>query len=259
MRIKRRVLALAAGMIAGLSLSFMTVNMAMAAPLLQFKIMSEEWQPYNYQEQGVARGTAVDMLVRTLERAGSAQGRDDIHFYPWERAYEMAQRTSGVLLLSVTKTTERQPLFKWVGPIADNTIYLFALKSRHLALNSAADLKKYRIDTYIGAASEDVLVKRYAYRLDEMDRSNRQVSTVQKIMMGRGDLFPASHATLERMCAELQCRPDAFEPVFELARAQLYYALSKDTPDSVVTQLQNAFDGLKAEGVLAELAKTYKR
>jgi hypothetical protein len=59
------------------------------------------------------------------------------------------------------------------------------------------------------------------------------------------------------MCLEIRCEPDSFEPVFELTRSQIFYALSKDTPDAVVTQLQGAFDALKAEGVLAELSKAY--
>lgn len=249
---KRWILAVLTSLAACLPLA------ALAAPFPQFTIMSEEWQPYNFPDQGIPRGLAVDMLVRMLERVGSFQGRGDIHFYPWERGFQMAQQKPGVLLFSVTRSQERQPLFKWVGPIADNTIYLFALKSRHLVAHTPADLKKYRIDTYIGAVSEDVLVGQFGYRLDELDRSNKQVSTVQKVMMGRGDLFPASHATLASMCLEIQCKPEAFEPVLELTRSQLYYVLSKDTPDAVVTQLQNAFDALKAEGVLAELTKTYQ-
>ena len=229
------------------------------APFPVFKIMTEQWNPYNYQENGEAKGLAVDVLVRMLERVGSSQGRGDIHFFPWERGYQSAQQMSDVLLFSMTRTPEREARFKWVGPIADNTIYLFALKSRHIAIAAPAELKKYRIDTYIGAASEDVLVKEFGLRLEDLDRSERQVSTVQKIQLGRGDLFPASYPTLDRMCVELHCQREVFEPVFPLSRAQLYYAFSKDTPDAVVTQLQSAFDTLKAEGVLGQIGRQYRQ
>jgi polar amino acid transport system substrate-binding protein len=231
---------------------------AAAEPFPAFKIMTEDWRPYNYEEQGVPKGLAVDTLVLMLQRVGSQQGRGDIHFYPWERGYQTIQMLPRVILFSMTRTPERDPLFKWVGPLADNTVSLFALKSRHIVVNSAADLKKFKIDTYVGSVSGELLVTKFGLKPDGLDRSNTQATSLQKVMLGRGDMFPASVPTLQQMCATLPCKLDDFEPVFELNRAHLYYALSKDTPDAVVAQLQKSFDELKAEGVLAGLTRQYQ-
>ena len=38
---------------------------------------------------------------------------------PWSRAYELIQRRPNVVLLQMSRSAERNPLFNWVGPVGE--------------------------------------------------------------------------------------------------------------------------------------------
>ena len=100
--------------------------------LPEFQIMTEDWIPYQYEENNQLKGIAVDLLVLMLDRAGSSQGRQAIKLYPWARGYSILQSRENTILFSTTRIPERENLFKWVGPIFQNATFLIAKKSKRI-------------------------------------------------------------------------------------------------------------------------------
>lgn len=224
-----------------------------------FCIVTEEWEPYNFKKDGVVKGISADMLVLILDRVGSSQGRKDIRIYPWVRAYKMSQQNANTLLFTTTRTRKREKIFKWVGPIFEIEYYIYALKSRNIKIHSYEDLRKYKIGTLRGDVVEDLLAENAGMKISDFDQVSENIQNTRKLAVGRVDLVAQSRDTTIYTCKEAGLNPDAFEPVFMLDKKSMYYAFHKETPDSVVTMFQAAFNDIKDEGKLAEVFKNYKK
>ncbi len=97
---------------------------AAAASVDDIIFMTEQYPPYNLEEDNKLQGIAVDTLALMLQRAGSKQTREDIEMLPWARGYKRVLSEPNTCLFSTTRTEERENLFKWVGPIAPTQLGL---------------------------------------------------------------------------------------------------------------------------------------
>ncbi len=223
----------------------------------EFKIMTEEWEPYNFERDGIAKGLSVDMLALMLDRVGSTQSRDDIEVLPWARGYDYAQNQANTILFSTTRIEEREEMFKWVGPIFESIFYVFALKSRNITINSFKELSRYKFGTLRDDVVENLLIERSDLTLNDFYRSNSNLQNTKMLAAGRIDLVASSFETLNVTCRKAGLNPDIFESVIILEKKSIYYAFHKDTADSVILTFQKAFDKLKSEGVLDEILNKY--
>ncbi|WP_304085847.1 ABC transporter substrate-binding protein [Maridesulfovibrio ferrireducens] len=220
-------------------------------------LITEEWEPYNFRKNGTIEGISTDVLMLMLERAGSTQARNDIKLYPWARSYKMLQKNTNTLLFSTTRTEEREHMFKWVGPIFNTKYHFYALKNRHIKINSFKDLKKYRIGTIRKDVIEDLLVKNADMNSKDFDQVSSTLQNIIKLSVGRVDLAAQSKESTLNSCKEAGLNPNNFESVFVLDKNSVYYAFNKETPDSVIAILQTVFDNIRNEGKLAEIFKKY--
>ncbi len=223
----------------------------------EFKIMTEEWEPYNFKKDGIARGLSVDMLVLMLDRVGSTQSRDDIEILPWARGYDYAQNQANTILFSTTRIVEREEMFKWVGPIFESIFYVFALKSRNIKINSHKELSSYKFGTLRDDVVENILIEKSDLTLNDFYRSNNNLHNTKMLAAGRIDFVASSFETLNVTCRKAGINPGIFESVIILEKKSIYYAFHKDTADSVILTFQKAFDELKSEGVRDEILKRY--
>ena len=236
---------------------FFPVSTIYADIIPQFTIVTEDWEPYNFQKNGVVKGISVDMLVLMLKRAGSTQGRNDINICPWARAYKYIQEEPNTILFTTTRTRKREKMFKWVGPIIETEFLIYALKTRSIKINSFEDLRKYKIGTLRGDVTEDLLIKNAGMKISDFDPVATNIQNIKKLSLGRIDLIVHSKETTITTCRDAGLNPDEFESVFTLDRKSLYYAFHKETPDSVITIFQTAFDEIKKEGKLSEILRKY--
>ena len=109
--------------------------------------MTEELPPYNFIKDNLVHGISADILLQLLEKNDISIDRGSIQLFPWPRAYQMVQDIPGSILFSTARTSQREKLFKWVGPITDLTMGLVGLKTKNIKLQSIKDADKYRIGT----------------------------------------------------------------------------------------------------------------
>ncbi|MCF6187204.1 MAG: ABC transporter substrate-binding protein [Desulfobulbaceae bacterium] len=229
---------------------------AQTAQLPEFEIVTESFPPYQFRENGKIKGLAVDLLILMLQRAGSVQNADDISMLPWARGYFIALNHKNGLLFSTTRTKEREKLFKWVGPIFQNTMVLIAKKQPHIKITQPEDLRNY----IIGTVREDVgelYLKSLGVSLPQLARNNTNVGNIQMLGRGRVNLIAQSWNLFIHDAQSIGIDPQNFEPVFVLHTDDLYYTLHRETPDWIVNTLQKIFDQLKAEGVVERLMNDY--
>ncbi|RMF14321.1 MAG: hypothetical protein D6758_11740, partial [Gammaproteobacteria bacterium] len=122
------------------------------------RVVTEPSIPLQYEEKGELRGVAVDIVRETLSRAGVPWR---MYMMPWARAYKMATTQPDILIFSISRTEQREPLFHWVGPIVPIEYGLYALRERDdIRVETLTDAMQYRI----GVTNQDV---RHQYLLSK--------------------------------------------------------------------------------------------
>jgi len=154
-------------------------------------IMTEHLPPYNFEENGVVRGISTDILIRIMQRLGYDTKRSDIQLLPWSRAYKLLQITPNSMLFSMVRTEQREPLFKWVGPLIRFDLGLIALKTKHITIDAIEDVKQYRIGAVRDGAPEQILLKQQV-KPENIDSVTSAEMNIRKLSSGRIDLFAYS-------------------------------------------------------------------
>lgn len=82
-------------------------------------ITTEHLPPSNFIDKNNNKvGIHVDIIVDLFARAGSTIKRSDIQFNTWARAFNNLQHMNNIALFTTSKTKDRTPKFKWVGPLS---------------------------------------------------------------------------------------------------------------------------------------------
>jgi ABC-type amino acid transport substrate-binding protein len=210
-------------------------------------VLTEEFPPYNFTEDGELRGIATDILKLVLEDAKVDVRGGPMQVYPWARAYNVALVQPDTMLYSVTRTAEREKLFKWVGPVASNRNVLLARKDRSVKIATLKDAGKFKAGAIRDDAGGQLLVAG-GYPPDQMELSSDARSNILKLETGRIDLFAYPENVFKWMLATMGKNPGDYETVFVLHDGHVYFALNRDTPDELVANLQKSLDKVKASG-----------
>ncbi len=219
-------------------------------------LLTENFPPYNMAKNGKnfaqgenINGIAVDIVREMFKRAG-------INYsltlrFPWERIYKLALEQPGYGVFVTARLPDREPLFKWVGPIGPDDWILLARDDSKIALQSLEQARKYRIGAYKGDAIAETLAKQgLKPQVVLKDQDN-----ARKLVGGQIDLW-ATGDPAGRYLAR-QEGVTGLKTVLRFHSAQLYLALNKEVPDETVARLQAALDQLREEGVVEEIMGRY--
>lgn len=220
-------------------------------------VYTEEFPPYNYTESGIARGISVDVLLEAAEAAGLPLERKDIRSLPWARGYQMVQKGPGVLLFAMTRSTAREPLFKWVGPIIATRVVLMARKARNIKVKAVDELAKYQI----GAIRDDIghlLLRDLGIAEQDLQLSANAVSIAHMLSKDRIDLWAYDEVTAAWFIKRLGLNSGDYEAAYVLKDGEMYYAFSPDVDDQPLQQLQSGLDKLKQQQRYLDIINQYK-
>ena len=186
------------------------------------------------------------------ERVGSA---DKISGYPWARAYRFLETKKNTALFSTARTGARETLFKWVGPIAEKKIGMYAQRERGIKLAALEDTKGH----LIGVLRDSVTMQYLAeHGFKNFDASTSAEANLKKMMGGRNDLWFASNATVAGTCERLNVNIDDLELVLEIENTFIYIAFNNATPDGTVDAWQNAYDALVLDGTVYNIIQSHQ-
>lgn len=232
---------------------FFLTSLASVASAETFTIMTEEYPPLNYTENGKLTGLSSDVVTEMLKRLGQ-QG--SIKVLPWSRAYNLIQTKGNHVLFSMVRNEKRENIFKWVGPISSDKMVFFAKKGSDLTINSIDDAKKVKkIGTYKDSALE-IFLKENGFKNFEsiIDDS----ANVKKLGAGRIDLWIANYLQGIQTTKKIAGDSSAVQEVFEIKTTEFYIAFSKSTPDDVIAKWQKVLDEIKNDGTFDNIKKKYQ-
>lgn len=205
------------------------------------RYLTEDYPPSNYIEDGKLKGIAVDILKLMWAEMGVQEQR--IQVLPWARGYEMIQKEPACMLFAMTRSAERENLFKWVGPIYRGYYALHSSAANPIHIDSLEEAKKYRIGVIRADFSElDLLAKGFPdtnlYRADSVQQ------LTQMLYLGRVDLLYLYSETIKAFAPLLNANQRNFRESFIVSENRMYYALSKSTDDALIDRFQKALDAI---------------
>jgi len=234
---------------------------ALTVPVLAaetVKIVTEEFPPYNYTENGKLTGLATDVVEAVLKEMnveGSFQSM------PWARAYETALNSENVMIYSITRTEQRDKLFKWVGVIAPGDWYLFSLQGRNLKLKRLDEAKKYQTATVNEDVGEQFLVSKGFAIGKNLQSSNKYEFNYEKLKLGRVDLWVANGLVAAHLSRQAGDDPaKVLAPAYhfdDLGSAGNYMAFGPKTSDAYVQRFRKGLEAIKRKGIFEALQKKW--
>jgi len=213
--------------------------------LSKMTYLTEEGKPLNYIENGELKGIAVDLLMTVLDRLGANVTKSDIILTDWPDAYNRSQNETNVVLFSTKRLPDREELFKWAGPVFTSKISLFAKKDRNLSISGPDDLPKYKIGVINNSASESILIG-LGYPENNLITGSGAEELFSLLANDSIDIWSTGSES-EWYLDEKAGGTDTYESVYTGEPADLYYAFSLDTPDSLVKAFQDELDKIKED------------
>lgn len=214
------------------------------------RVVTEDFPPYNFQEQGTVKGAATEVVESVLAQAGL---RHTIEVLPWRRALDTALNERDTLIFSVARTESRERQLAWLGRICERKLVLYCLKERSDLLGHALEsLPDATVAVIQGDASEELLrLRGVPERNLRQFRDAGPPTAAQHVSEGRSDFFVSNPLRLE-----YGTRGNALEGRFAahsvLWEGDGYYLAANPRSDrELLERVRQAFAALEASGTVA--------
>jgi len=207
-------------------------------------LATEEYPPYNMSDaKGQVTGIATEIVKALLDAAGYEY---EIAIYPWARAIALARNQLNTCVYSMSRTPEREALYKWVGPLLVNDWTLFA-RSGTSRPGHLDELLNMRIGSYQG----DAIVTWLQARGYHVDVAPTDEANPRKLLAGRIDFWATGR--LIGLYRLKQAGITGIEPVLSFNRSEMYLACNRQLPDEQVRLLNTTLADLERRGTLKRI------
>jgi polar amino acid transport system substrate-binding protein len=221
-----------------------------------YQVVTEEWAPYNYMEEGVLKGISTEIVEKIMEITND---RFPMVLLPSMRSSLVLNTRPKTIMYSLFRTKERESKYKWVGPILEESVYPYALKNSSINASTLLELKALdRISTRFAG----VIPK----RLQELGFTNVDASAhgsealLKMLLVKRSELIVGDtdlgviyySRRLNFSYKDLKKIP------VEIFNSKLYIAFSLDSDDEVVNSWSKALMSIKSSGALKRIVENYQ-
>jgi polar amino acid transport system substrate-binding protein len=223
----------------------------------KLQLLTENLPPVNMSKAGknYAKGDDVSGIATDIVRLMCAKAGMDCVItlkFPWDRIYNSALERKGYGLFSASRTEERDPLFKWVGPITQVKWVVYKLSTSPVSVSKLDDLKTLRVGGYKGDAvsifleNNGVLVQTVFE-----DKQN-----VDKLLKGQIDVWATGSLSGPYLAKEAGLT--GLKEVFVLQTRDLWLAMNKQVDDDIITKLNRALKEIKSTSEYEAIYAKYR-
>lgn len=224
-----------------------------------------EYPPYEYQENGEAKGIAVDIIREALKRAGVSEVQ--FNFYPWKRAVYLTENGQSDMLFNAGKNKARQTWGYYTDQVLIKQSYVL-FKKRSKAINLKPDFSNaqqlkiaVRSGYLYGSGTFRKALDDQQFMLTTLSDSTEQ--SVNLLLRGRVDLFvgdklPVMHYIHQQgLEDQIDVVLDRGQPL-EVLSWPTYILFSKQrTTQEFVDKVSEAMRKMTAEGLTADITARY--
>jgi polar amino acid transport system substrate-binding protein len=222
-----------------------------AGPVLVFD--TEDYPPFNMYDQGKVGGISTEIIQEALRRTNIA---GSFQILPWARSLAETRTLSDRCIYSAVRTAQREPWYKWVAPLVDDHITLFALSDSTITLKAMADAKRYKVGGYVDDAYGDYVERQGIV----LDRAPSDTLNLQKLIARRIDLWVGGAISAPYRAAR-EGQAGTIKPIVgggDAKDSTMWLACNPNVPDNVVQTLREAVDAEQKDGFAAKVAAKYR-
>lgn len=230
-------------LIAGIILAVIGTS-ATAEPL---KLVTEDYPPYAYRENGAFKGTSIDQVHLMMKATGLAH---TVEMMPWARALALAEKQPDHCVFTAAHNAERDQHFKWVEPLLSGRTLLIRKAGSPINPKDLDEARQYLVGTTRNDFTADLLKAKDFRKVDLATDFNL---TLKKLMLGRVDLMPIA----EDYYLKLRKDGTEIEKVLVLSEQIYSLACNKAVPDGEIARMQAALDAMIADGTQAKIFRQY--
>lgn len=232
------------------------VLLGTAAGAEQYQVVTEEWAPYNYEENHQLTG----MTTETVRAIMALTGDDfEVVLLPSMRASHVLKTRPRTIMYSMFRTPEREPLYKWVGPIIEESIHPYQLANAPPVNSLEQLLRAPQVTTRHAGLVPEMLQSLGFNNLDKSATENQQL--YRMLLAGRTSIIIGdTDAGVVFYSHQLNIAPGTLRQIpIELYRSSLYIAFSRDCDDELVAAWANALEQLRQSGELQRIQRRYQQ
>lgn len=222
-----------------------------------YQVVTEEWAPYNYLESGQLTGMSTDIVRAIMALTGD---NFELVVLPSMRTSRSLQTRPKTIMYSLFRTAEREPLYKWVGPIVEESIHPYQLATTERPVHSLEQLLRAPQITTRHAGLVPTMLQSLGFR--NLDKSaTESLQLYRMLLAGRTEIIVGdTGAGVAYYARKLNIAPSALRQIpIELYRSSLYIAFSPDSDDAIVAAWARALEQLRQSGELERIQRLYEQ
>lgn len=104
-------------------------------------IVTETLPPFQIVQGKEITGIATKRVRELLNKVGVDY---TIKAHPWHISYSLALKTPNTCIYSISRTAEREPLFQWIGKLAEITPSFYTSVQNAISIVSLSDAKQHK-------------------------------------------------------------------------------------------------------------------
>ncbi|MFH0966893.1 MAG: transporter substrate-binding domain-containing protein [Methanobacteriota archaeon] len=208
------------------------------------ELYTEEQPPMSYiDQQGRVSGRSTEIVRELMKRL---EIDAPIHLGEWSAGYNPVLSTPGTAIFSTTLTHQRDPMFKWVGPIADVEYSFFGRDDYTIPIHSLADVKKAGIIAVVGNTGRHQSLQ--SGNITNLLLCYDDKECVEAVLTGKAALWFGTKDMYAQNAKQLGPEMNRIIEVWPYMTRGMYIAFNRKTPDTEIKIWQEALDGMKADG-----------
>lgn len=218
-------------------------------------MVTEEWPPYNYQQDGKLTGFSVEIINNIMQIIGKDY---PIRLLPSMRTTRVLDTRPNSFMFSLFRTPERESNYKWIGPLTDGSIFFYKKRNNKLIINNIEDMKKVsRVAVRHKGLIPEILLEQGFKNLDMTATTSFQV--YRKLLVERVELaISDTDLGVSYQLKLLNADSSSFEKIpIPIFKSDLYIAVNKSVSDEEIELWQFGLDTLKKNGVYDKIYQKY--
>jgi polar amino acid transport system substrate-binding protein len=232
-------------------LILLAIILPLFAKANEIRVVTEHLPPYQVAENGeVLSGTSFLIMEEVLKRA-KIQVTTEV--MPWVRAYRLVLNEPNTIIYSITKSAERESLFKWVGQLHHLEYSFFSTKSNvDINIETNSDALNYTVVSVRGSFEANSLKRKGFIVGENLILVVDYITAWEMLKLGRAELAygnaPVTVGSNEN--DSLFVRQGNVVEIFDL-----YVAANINTDKETIEKLSAALQSVKNDPSFSELFK----
>lgn len=213
------------------------------------RIITENYPPYNFLQNGELTGLSVDILKAVMD---STELEYTIEVMPWARGMMTTEKMKNVFIFSMRRIPSREERYLWVGTLCSASHSVFTLASRDdIHFDSIDDIKQYTVGTTIEDSRETVLIEKGVpvEQLTRISGDDSYLRNYMKLKYGRIDVWPMDDAVAFHIVKSYGDNPEQVLKkayIFDSGESDYYYlAANLHSDPRIVEEISDALFAFK--------------